>query len=508
MKRIRTKLLVSILAITLLPVFPLYFVVKSFFEKSLEVGFNPKVESALDNARHISQVLFAKFKKETLKEVQAIATSEEIIAAALHRRDLPAKPEVLATFTRPSRILIYDRQAKLVGTYQTPARVPYPPVYQPQLQPMLHEQHAKILDVGSSPDLISAFAPLRYRGQKVGFIIYSKEVEAPFVKATREIVEVNQMFKTLAIVREDLQRGFILAFFVVYVPIAIISLAVGYLFSKKISAPIRELARGTEQIAAGNWNYRVKLTSQDEIGRLGRSFNVMIEKIKQQQDQVVALEKMAVWREMARIMAHEIKNPLTPIQLTVQQLKDKYPGDDPAYAKLLNECTGIIIDEIKNLQKLVREFSDFARMPKPQISECNLNELIREITKLYAKAPIRLDLADDLPVLHLDAEQIKRVVMNLIENGLQSVQEKGSGELLIRSTFEKPYAAIYVKDSGTGIARELQAKIFEPYFSTKKSGMGLGLAIVKRIVEEHGGTIGLVSEEGKGAEFKLTFPVV
>ena len=251
----------------------------------------------------------------------------------------------------------------------------------------------------------------------------------------------------------------------------------------------------------------MKADSKDEVGDLVHSFNTMITTLKEKQDQVVSLEKMAAWREIARILAHEIKHPLTPIQLTVQHMKDKYEGDDPEYGKLLEECSEIVTDEIESLRTLVREFSEFARMPKLSLSHGDLNELVEEVRKLYPNNNISLELERTLPELNFDHEKMRRVVINLIENGLDSINEKGVGDIQIRTSLEDNMAVIHYSDTGNGILDEIREKIFEPYFSTKKSGMGLGLAIVKRIIEEHGGSISIESIEGKGTTFKIELPV-
>ena len=232
----------------------------------------------------------------------------------------------------------------------------------------------------------------------------------------------------------------------------------------------------------------------------------MVERVQEKQQQVIALEKMAVWREMARILAHEIKNPLTPIQLTVQQLRDKYPGGDAEYGRLLDECMEIITDELASLQKLVREFSDFARMPQLQKSSASLNDVLADLCKLYSDQPVRCEYDPAVPAFAFDAEQIRRVVINLVENSLHSIAEKGGGEVILRTQAMDHEVVLICEDTGAGIAAETLQRIFEPDFSTKKTGMGLGLAIVRRIIEEHGGRIEVQSTPGTGTRFTIILP--
>lgn len=297
-----------------------------------------------------------------------------------------------------------------------------------------------------------------------------------------------------------------MAFFVIYLPISLISIGLGVLLSRRISRPIRQLADATREVAGGNWQHRVHVNSRDELGQLADSFNFMVKTLQEKQQQVIALEKMAMWREMARVLAHEIKNPLTPIQLTIQQLRDQYTGNDDAYRQLLQECSAIINDEIKSLQNLVRTFSEFARMPALQRATGDINELVSDIVRLYPEANVQVRLDSAIPRFRFDPDQIRRVLINLLENAVQSLEKKNGGEIRVATSMSDRHVVLTVEDTGTGIPPEIQAKIWEPYFSTKKHGMGLGLAIVKRIVEEHGGRITVNSRPGQWTRFEITLP--
>jgi two-component system nitrogen regulation sensor histidine kinase NtrY len=188
-------------------------------------------------------------------------------------------------------------------------------------------------------------------------------------------------------------------------------------------------------------------------------------------------------------------------------MKDKYQGDDPEYRGLLEECTEIVTDEIESLRTLVREFSEFARMPKLNLVPGNLNELIVEVSKLYKDNNVHLELAASLPEFDFDYEKMRRVLINLIENSIDSLRGQGAGRITVKTNQQEKAVEVQVCDTGSGIPPELQEKIFEPYFSTKKSGVGLGLAIVKRIVEEHGGKISLESRVSEGSSFIIRLPV-
>ncbi|MFQ5866070.1 MAG: ATP-binding protein, partial [bacterium] len=501
MKRIRTKLVLSLLVITLLPVFPVYYLVKSLLERSLEIGFNKNVEMALEEAAHISRELYEKYKSETLFFAEELSSADWVQNLMNNQNGLAPSLSEKIELIGKGRIDFFDKKGNLVYSGSNASDHIFPTLYQNTLVPLTLERNTKILNISDDPGHILAFAPIIRNGIHQGFLVVTKVVDEKFTRGSKQVVKVNQIFKTLDFFEDDLSRGFLLSFFVIYAPIAVLSVGVGYYFSRRITSPLIELAKGTQKVAAGNWEYRMAVTSKDEVGQLVQAFNNMISTLKETQDQVIALEKMAVWREIARILAHEIKNPLTPIQLTVQQMKDKYQGQDPKYRRLLEECTEIISDEIESLRTLVREFSEFARMPKLNLAPGNLNELVEEVSKLHKNCDLHLELDPSLPEINFDYEKMRQVLINLIGNSLDSIKSKGQGNIHIKTYQQEKAFVLQVTDTGTGIPTDLKERIFEPYFSTKKSGVGLGLAVVKRIVEEHGGKIYLESTEGEGTTF-------
>lgn len=526
---IRAKLIATLLLIALLPILPIYFLVKDLLRKSQDIGFNQNVELALEHALDISRELYSTYKNETLDFARELAASDVVLKIIRgETRDAPKHLRAFA-FLQQSKLDVFDQNGALLFTFSAADTHSFPPLYQTTLQPLRNKTAADFIPLGDDPGHILAFAPvlqnnssrlvparlpkasggqalLRGNGKRNGFIIVTRAVAETFTRGFQQVVSVNQMFKTLGFLEEEVTRGFLLYFFAIYAPIAALSIGLGIYFSRKITTPLLLLVNGTKKVAEGNWEHRVAVTSNDEVGELVAAFNNMIAALKEKQDQVIALEKMAVWREIARVLAHEIKNPLTPIQLTVQQMKDKYRGGDEAYRRLLAECSDIVNDEIENLRTLVREFSEFARMPKLTLAPGSLNELVEEVSKLYADRPLLMQLDSLLPEFNFDYEKMRRVLINLIENGFDSMKEKAGGVLKIQTKRENGRAALLVSDEGCGIPPELHNKIFEPYFSTKKSGMGLGLAIVKRIIDEHGGKITLESIENRGTTFCIQLP--
>lgn len=498
-------MIVALLVIALVPVFPVYYVVRYFLQSSLEVGYNRDVGEALESAAGVTRELYGTYRQQVLESVMRIAELP-ITASVVTNGTLDERQRAELRLGQNQRLTILDNTGAIAGQIQMSDAIAFPQIFENQTRPLRNEEKAGFIDGPKDRAFIVAFSPIESPLWRQGTAVLTSKVDDDFMQRSEAIIKVNQIFKTLDFIEDDLSRIFVLPFVVIYLPIAGLSVALGVYFSRRITRPIESLSEGTKRIAEGNWRYRVEKKTSDEIGQLVDAFNHMVSTIKEKQDQVISLEKMAAWREIARILAHEIKNPLTPIQLTVQQLRDKYAGTDPEYRKLLEECTEIITDEIETLRTLVREFSEFARMPKLSLEPGNLNELLEEIGKLYARDNIHLYLSETLPDFSFDHEKMRRVVINLVENGLDSIREKGAGEISLKTEVSGERIRLLYSDTGNGMPVEIQDKIFEPYFSTKKSGMGLGMAVVKRVVDEHGGRIWFESESGAGTRFFVELP--
>jgi two-component system nitrogen regulation sensor histidine kinase NtrY len=225
---------------------------------------------------------------------------------------------------------------------------------------------------------------------------------------------------------------------------------------------------------------------------------------------LIRAQKVAAWREVARRLAHEIKNPLTPIQLCAERLSRHFAAGPPAARALVDECTETIIGEVESLKGLVDEFSQFARMPAPRTVPTDLGQLITDTLALYngifTDVQIERRFADSVPLVRLDAEQIRRVIINLVDNSIEAMERKG---LILVETQLDPangVVRVVVADDGPGIPAAEREKLFLPYYSTKRRGSGLGLAIVRRIIAEHGGSIDVGDNLPRGTRFTIELP--
>jgi len=227
--------------------------------------------------------------------------------------------------------------------------------------------------------------------------------------------------------------------------------------------------------------------------------------------ELIKAQKVAAWQEVARRVAHEIKNPLTPIQLSAQRLRKKFFEKSPDFEAIFDESTNVIVNEVTSLKHMVDEFSKFARLPTPQMAHQSLHDVINEVATLYRGAhkdvELIVQLDEDLPTLNFDREQLKRVLVNLLDNAIQAMHQKGRVWLATKYDTKRRRAVVSVADEGTGIAPEDREKLFVPYFTRKKTGTGLGLAIVRRIITDHEGQIQAGPNHPKGAVFTFELPV-
>jgi signal transduction histidine kinase len=273
--------------------------------------------------------------------------------------------------------------------------------------------------------------------------------------------------------------------------------------ARRISGPVRDLTEAAQRIARGELDARVSTSSRDEFLRLVESFNTMAGDLERQRADLERSNRLAAWAEMARQVAHEVKNPLTPIQLSAEHLRRVYADAREDFAPTLASCTETILAQVQKLRGIVTEFSAFARPAIGTSERIQVGELVAEIAKAYGGVlPGGVALTIDpgppeVPAVRGDRRLLERAIVNLLENALQAVAERGDVSLRVRAREDARGVEIEVSDSGPGLSAEAKARIFEPFFSTKTGGSGLGLALVRKIAEEHGGTASLETGPGR-----------
>jgi len=286
-----------------------------------------------------------------------------------------------------------------------------------------------------------------------------------------------------------------------------LALLLGALLARRIAGPLRALADGAQKVAAGDLGVTVDVRTRDEVGDLARTFNAMTGDLSDARERLVHAERVAAWREIARRIAHEIKNPLTPIQMAVETLQRVRTARPELFNEIFEESSRTILEEVARLKHIVGEFSGFARMPEPRLAPVEVAELVESALGIYAGVEPPIARALERATARADREQLQQVLRNLVENARDAVAQAGRGTITVRTRRAGDRVEIEVADTGAGFSEEARARLFTPYFTTKKQGTGLGLAIVHRIVTDHGGEIRVAGAVGVGATFTISLPV-
>ena len=360
--------------------------------------------------------------------------------------------------------------------------------------------HRAMLDAGTKDGIcdyvykapkISGFSPVPTSGWRLGFGINESDIFA----------EVDDL-------RNWMLVGALLITGTIMIAIA--------LAARRLTEPIKHLIEQTEEIARGNLDARVAITTNDEIAVLGDSFNKMAEDLKASNKRLIQAEKTAAWREMARQVAHEIKNPLTPIKLSAQLIERAWSDRHEDFPAILRESVATICSQTESLRKIASDFSNYAAFTPGDRKPVSMRKIIEECVKLYSNRAasgiaVSADvLFDDSVEVRVDADEMKRVFLNLFNNAFEAMPDGGAltvSAIALDNEKLGRVVDVRVKDDGRGIPEDVQRRLFEPYFTTRSSGTGLGLAIAKRTIESYGGTIGIQSQEGVGTTVAMLVPI-
>ena len=292
------------------------------------------------------------------------------------------------------------------------------------------------------------------------------------------------------------------------------AIAASLWIAARVSRPIEQLARAAGEVADGRWETRVSVGSHDEVGVLANSFNRMTSQLVEQRERLVQAERVAAWRELARRLAHELNNPLFPLQLTVENMVRARHLPQEQCDEVFEESTATLMAEIGNLKTIIARFSDFSKMPKPQESNLDVREVMQRVLALFAPTldqreqsiALRTQIAPDRLMVSADAELLHRALSNLVLNAIDAMPDGGT--LTVVAARKSDVVQIKISDTGTGLTPEECQRLFTPYYTTKQHGTGLGLAIVQSVVADHHGTITVESIPGSGATFVIELPVL
>jgi nitrogen fixation/metabolism regulation signal transduction histidine kinase len=488
--RIRRRLALAIVVTALIPVCAAIWLSSSMLRQSSARFFQPEIGQKLTESLELYRELAAAVKSRMRSNTQAMASAEELREAA-SAHDVARLNETLrAQIERyPDLVSVEVRDE----SDEALARADRGRAIDPDTEAQLAVNQPLPNDL----TLLATFATARARFEKF-------EEMGRFVET---YAQVEQR-------RETDERTYVYAFAALLGITIALAIAVGSSLARGVSKRLAQLCDATEQVGAGDLRLRVRVTGNDEISDLARAFNHMLGEVETNRGRIEYLQQLATWQGMARRLAHEIKNPLTPIQLAVQEIHQRYTGSDPSYRQLVNTTLEVVEAEVGTLRRLVTEFSDFARLPKAKLSRDDLYTFLeaqRGQRELEHESGLRTDF--ELPSgvaapVRLDRQMFRRALINLINNATRATRDQGERRVLIHA--EPPsgkWLTLHVDDNGPGIPEALRPTIFDPYVTHTEGGTGLGLAIVKKIVVEHGGAISAGKSPLGGARISITLPL-
>lgn len=281
----------------------------------------------------------------------------------------------------------------------------------------------------------------------------------------------------------------------------------------RVTRPVEQLAEAAREVAAGNWQTQLQVESGDELGEMADAFNRMTRELTEQRERLVQAERVAAWRELARRLAHELKNPLFPLQITVENLLKSREHGGEQFDEVFRESAGTLLAEIANLKAIIGRFSEFSKMPQPQLQPVDINELISKVLQVHQAQmgavgrpaiASRLQLDGQLGKVAADPDLLRRALANLVLNAIDAMP--GGGTLTLRTRASNENIRIEVSDTGSGLSKEECDRLFTPYYTTKEHGTGLGLAIVQSVVSDHRGRITVHSAPRQGTTFVIELP--
>jgi len=492
MGKFEFKIITALLVAVLVPLGVSIFLVDRAVSSSYAMGVNPQVQGGLENALESYRDLF-KNLKEKYEAVTALIASSPTLGRlhpdtdrseteAFLRKELEQYPDIrkLTLRTSTGDSLSVTSEQRFPEEKFRPFTVTTP----------VANEHISSIEA----EFMAPIGPFS-RFESLGKLL--------------------QTYERLDEGRDFLKRRYLLIYVLLISLVIIVSLAVAFGFARSITRRISSLAAATAKVAGGDLTVHVQPGAEDEVGELINRFNLMVAEMKESQERIEYLRKISAWQEMARRLAHEIKNPLTPIQLAMQQVRDTYRGDDVTYRNLLSQSAEIVEEEITTLRRLTGEFSAFSKLPEVKPEAVDLVSYLEECQASLAhlSSESGVAIAWSLPkgpvTAPIDRMLFKRALDNLVRNAVEASQAGGGREVRIRlRVLSKDRAAeIVVEDDGIGVADDVRGVIFDPYFTTKEEGTGLGLAIVKKIILEHHGEVGVDPSYGPGARFVVRIPL-
>jgi nitrogen fixation/metabolism regulation signal transduction histidine kinase len=502
--RFERKIVAAIAAVALMPLIGALVLGQSVLREAYAVGVNDRVGGEIERGLSLYQTHFNALRADAQRTAQAIVHDAELNRLLSE----PGSGQAPQGEANPLSLLLRG----LLTRYENVVRIQLlagERILAAHERPDLDKQALRLLDL----ELLLAQVPQVRARVTIG-------TDAKAFGDYQRAGEINEVFRTLK-EGSAYVSGFYLAVYIAFLmSVIVVALGIGLTLSRRVTRRVTQLAEATARLGAGDLSVSVPVEEADEVSDLTRSFNDMVRDMRESRARIEYLSRIGAWQEFARRLAHEIKNPLTPIQLAVQELHRSYKGDDARFRRTLEDARAIVEEEIATLRRLVGEFSEFARLPEVRAAPADLGVFVREAVD----APFRGDESLDdeaisvevvaeiesgaLPV-QIDGMLLKRCLDNLIRNAAQALRGAGTpeGRVVVAARADGDHAILEVRDNGPGVPEDVRERIFDPYYTTKNEGTGLGLAIVKKIVLEHGGEIDCREAAEGGACLQIRLPM-
>ena len=531
------RLAIVIFVTTMVPLAAALYLGTQMFRRAAAVWYTPEIGAQLDRGVDVYKDYVKAIKDDLKHQTVAIAADPVLREAAKKGNVETLESELDALF--PSFTSLVE-----LRVLRAPPENAAPPFDLAEVaqKTMAHRDRGRPVDEHAEKSLTQLHPLTEDPDGPCVFATFA--VSSKRLDELESSAEVVKRYHQIEASRNEVYQGYLNVFALLLGVTLLLTVPLGFMLARGVTKRINRLAAAIDLVAEGDLSVRVPVTGSDELTDLARTFNRMIGEISQSRSRIEFLQRIGAWQDMAQRLAHEIKNPLTPIQLAVQECHRKYGGDDPKYRALLDTTLEIVEEEVGTLRRLVGSFSNFARLPHADLQPANLSDFLRDCENQlgHLEDPFAGestgDAADAEPLpatnveikwevpkeelsVAIDRQMLRRVVVNLVRNAVQAIRDhqlRGSkpsgvpagevlGRVIVSAHAEGEGVRIEVEDDGPGVATSMRGRIFDPYVTTKADGTGLGLAIVKKVVVEHGGEIEAdESPRLGGARFVLHLP--
>ncbi|UCH29158.1 MAG: HAMP domain-containing protein [Myxococcales bacterium] len=501
MNRFERKILFAIGLSVFLALGGSIFLARGALREVYRVGVNERFGAELVHGVEARRGQLMALRSSTEQAADAIQWAVE--AELARKRAAERLPELLEELLARYPFVTEIRVSELDGTLVT--RVSRPPT--DDSEPMRETSRDRAATVAA-------------RTVRIAVRVVVPEV---YFERLQQAGEVADVYSRLQRQSASVSDVYVWVFGVLVFLLIVVAFLIGAIVSRRVTRRVTALAEASRKVGAGDLTVTLPTSATDEITELTQAFNDMVRDLRDSRTRIEYLQRISAWQDFARRLAHEIKNPLTPIQLAAQELDETYEGGDDGYRQKLENARGIIEEEVATLRRLVGEFSAFAKLPRADLAPADLGEVVHAIEASVpailedegggtpAPVEVHTTTATEPIRVRMDPMMLKRAVDNLVRNAVQAVHPAvpaGRGRVFVRAYKTGAAGVIEVRDNGPGIAEESWERAFDPYYTTKTEGTGLGLAIVKKVVLEHGGEVRLDRGPEGGARFTLELPLL